>query len=82
MEEFLHQLIWRLSHFSWGFTDNSWCRTPSINSRFVTFFLPHFRPTNRFQLMLLEPPLVSSQRTWLDNLLPDSNKFSKEDYKT
>ena len=32
MEELLHQLIWRISHFSWGLIDSRWCRISSINS--------------------------------------------------
>jgi len=33
MEGTLHQLIWRISHFSEGFINNRWCRISSTNSR-------------------------------------------------
>ena len=42
MEEILHQLIWRISHFAWGFMYKSWCRISSINSMTDTEInLPH-----------------------------------------
>ena len=36
MEGILHQLIWRISHFSECFIDSRWCRISSINSTAVS----------------------------------------------
>ena len=47
MEEILHQLIDRLSHYLWGFIHLRWCRILSINSRMAwmpTFVLLAHRP--------------------------------------
>ena len=70
MEDSLHQLIWKISHYLRGFIHHRWCRISSINS--ITY---HWHMTYHWHIINRLPSLHPRKLTWNLKMSPWKRRF-------